>query len=143
MESLSAESDSEAEQEVSGWEGVTPTELLELQEKLLGSVFGSKPLVLARFKSVYKQPVYQKQFSELARKCYPDMMQLSLSVAFDVSLEAIYPRHRGDPGASGRVRLASLKGFEGCEAHAPGPYCWNSASSTAWTGRRCRSVAVT
>eukprot|EP00913_Durusdinium_trenchii_P028868 g27068.t1 len=58
VESLSAESDdSEAEQEVSGWEGVTPTELLELQEK---------------FMAAYKEPFYQKQFSELARKCYPE-----------------------------------------------------------------------
>lgn len=65
MESLSAESDSEAEQELSGWEGVTPSQLLELQEK---------------FKSVYKQSVYQKQFSELARKCYPDMMRYILAI---------------------------------------------------------------
>ena len=28
-------------------------------------------MVSIRFKSVYKQSVYQKQFSELARKCYP------------------------------------------------------------------------
>ena len=26
---------------------------------------------IPRFKHVYKQSVYQKQFSELARKCYP------------------------------------------------------------------------
>ncbi|CAK9037029.1 unnamed protein product [Durusdinium trenchii] len=66
VESLSAESDdSEAEQEVSGWEGVTPTELLELQEK---------------FMAAYKEPFYQKQFSELARKCYPDMMRYILAI---------------------------------------------------------------
>jgi len=66
-ETMSATSSAESEDEVeiSGWEGVTPSELLELQE---------------RFKSTYKQPAYQKQFAELARKCYPDMMRYILAI---------------------------------------------------------------
>ena len=93
---------------------MTPSQLLELQEKLLGFKLAKIPKVIPisslfaegtypikkhlvrvvccgranlnvdfhtvlvstsscgpRFKNVYKQSVYQKQFSELARKCYP------------------------------------------------------------------------
>ncbi|CAE7940320.1 sxtA, partial [Symbiodinium sp. KB8] len=31
-------------------------------------------------KNIYKQPTYQKQFAELARKCYPDMMRYILAI---------------------------------------------------------------
>jgi len=51
--------------DVSGWEGVTPSELLELQ---------------ARSKNVYKQAVFQKRFNDVAKKCYPDMMRYILAI---------------------------------------------------------------
>lgn len=60
-----SESEDDDDIEASGWEGVSPSELLELQE---------------RCKNIYKQPTYQKQFAELARKCYPDMMRYILAI---------------------------------------------------------------
>eukprot|EP00930_Biecheleria_cincta_P083766 TRINITY_DN73273_c0_g1_i1.p1 TRINITY_DN73273_c0_g1~~TRINITY_DN73273_c0_g1_i1.p1 ORF type:complete len:985 (+),score=200.36 TRINITY_DN73273_c0_g1_i1:26-2980(+) len=57
--------DDSDEHVASGWEGVTPSELLELQEKS---------------KKVYKQPAFQKKFQEIARKCYPDMMRYILAI---------------------------------------------------------------
>eukprot|EP00931_Biecheleriopsis_adriatica_P039453 TRINITY_DN22563_c0_g1_i1.p1 TRINITY_DN22563_c0_g1~~TRINITY_DN22563_c0_g1_i1.p1 ORF type:complete len:991 (+),score=210.91 TRINITY_DN22563_c0_g1_i1:28-2973(+) len=56
--------DDEAEM-TSGWEGVTPSELLELQK---------------RSKKIYQEAGYQKQFHDMARKCYPDMMRYILAI---------------------------------------------------------------
>jgi len=56
--------DDEAEM-TSGWEGVTPSELLELQK---------------RSKKIYQEAGYQKRFHDMARKCYPDMMRYILAI---------------------------------------------------------------
>lgn len=50
---------------ISSWDAVTPTEVIEFQE---------------RCKALYKQPHYQKKFTELTKKCYPDMMKYVLSI---------------------------------------------------------------
>lgn len=48
-----------------GWEGVTPSELMELQERL---------------KAIYKLSSFQRKFTDIAKKCYPDIMKYILAI---------------------------------------------------------------
>merc|ERR1719446_534086 len=48
-----------------GWDAITAAELLAIQEKC---------------KKVYALPQYQRKFSDMARKCYPDMIKYILMI---------------------------------------------------------------
>merc|ERR1719401_192234 len=51
--------------EKTGWDVITAAELLAIQEKC---------------KKVYALPQYQRKFSDMARKCYPDMIKYILMI---------------------------------------------------------------
>jgi len=54
-----------AEDEPSGWDNVGIKDLLEILEKE---------------KSIYSLPTYQKKFTDMAKKCYPDMLKYILMI---------------------------------------------------------------
>jgi len=58
--SVEAEPETKGESKGAGWEAMDPPRLLQLQE---------------RFRQVLAQPNYQKRFTEIAKKSYPDMMR--------------------------------------------------------------------